>query len=182
MNPVTKYSLPALAGLAIALTASPFHEVEAGNDSHTSPRKTAVTGYFDWTIVPPNLGPYIIPGTDGDLYLRHLPLVGKFTLAGKGVALEAKIQVDLSGELDTSGTGVVWAPTTLTGVVNGVKTILFEGNGTADEVNLVATGRTTLTGRGPYEGTKLEFTFQEIGPGDSNTYTLEGELTPAPRR
>lgn len=182
MKSIAQYSLPVLAGLALTLTSGPANTLQAGGDSHRGPRKTAVTGYFDWTLVPPNLGPYIIPGTDGDLYLRHLPLAGKFTLAGRGVALEAKIHVDLNGELDVAGTGVVWAPVVLTGTIDGVKTILFEGQGSANEVNLVATGRMTLSGRGPYEGANLEFTFQEIGPGDSNTYTLNGELTPAPRR
>ena len=40
----------------------------------------------------------------------------------------------------------------------------------------------SLSGRGPYEGTKLEFTFEEVGPGNSDTYTLKGQLSPEPPR
>jgi hypothetical protein len=146
------------------------------------PRRTNVSGNFDWTIVPANLGPYLIPGTDGDLYLRHLPLVGPFNFTANGTTVNAKIHVDLSGELDVTGTGVVWTPVTITSTVNGIKTMLFEGTAQGNEVALVATGTVSLQGRGPYSGSEMNFSFQEIGPGDSNTYTFTGTLSPSPKK
>jgi hypothetical protein len=144
--------------------------------------RISVTAYSDFSIVPPNLGPYIIPGTDGNLYISHAPLVGRFILGGNGVAIDGKVYIDLSGEVDATGTGAVWFPTTVTATIDGVKTILFEGRGSANEVNLVAIGQLSLTGRGPYEGMKVELTFEEIGPGDSNTFNHKGYLMPAPPR
>lgn len=167
-----------LAGLTLTLllgTVSPLH-------AEAAPKRTAVTAYGDFSIVPPNLGPYLIAGTDGDLHVQGLPLVGLFTLTGKGISLDAKMHVSLSGELDVTGTGVTWFPVTITTTIDGVKTIVFEGQGSANEVNLFAVGKVSLAGRGPYEGSKLELTFEEIGPGDSNTFNFRGDLTPAPRR
>lgn len=171
-----------LAGLTLALLLNASSTLRAEGQPQGVPRKTAVTGNFDWSLVPPNLGPYLIPGTDGDLYVRHLPLAGKFTLAGKGVALEAKIHVDLNMELDVTGTGVVWGTTVITATIDGAKTIIFEGSGSADTVGLVSIGTMTLSGRGPFAGRRLEFTFEEIGPGNSDTYTLRGQLAPEPQR
>lgn len=170
-----------LAGLTLALLLSASGVLRAEGQSQGVPKKTAVTGNFDWTLVPPNLGAYLIPGTDGDLYLRHLPLAGSFTLTGKGVALNAKIHVDLNGELDVTGTGVLWGTTVITATMDGAKTIIFEGSGSADTVGLVSIGKMSLSGRGPFADSKLEFTFEEIGPGNSDTYTLKGQLSPAPR-
>jgi len=166
-----------LAGLTLTIllgAATPVH-------AWSAPKHIAVTAYGDFSIVPPNLGPYLIPGSDGDLYVQGLPLVGRFALTGKGISLDAKMHVNLSGELDVAGTGVTWFSVTITTTIEGVKTIVFDGQGSADEVNLVATGKVSLTGRGPYEGSKLELTFEEIGPGDSNTFNFQGYLTPAPR-
>jgi hypothetical protein len=182
MKAITTFRLLNLAALTIGLLACAPALLRA-DDHHNGVRgKIAVTGYSDFAIVPPNLGPYLIPGTDGDLYLSRLPLVGKLTLAGKGVAIDGKVHLELSGELDATGTGAVWFPVTATTTINGVKTLIFEGRGSANEVNLVAAGRISMVGRGPYEGMKLELTFEEIGPGDSNTFNHKGYLMPAPRQ
>ncbi|HAB15020.1 MAG TPA: hypothetical protein PLX89_18120 [Verrucomicrobiota bacterium] len=181
MKNIVKHSLPVLGGgLALALIIGPAAAVDGA--SHPVPQKTAVSGYLDWSIIPVNLGPYLIVGTDGDLYIRHLPLVGPFTLAGRGISLEAKIQVDFNAEFDATGTGVIWMPVTITDTIDGVKTIIFEGQARGHEVNLIASATVSLAGRGPYEGSKLEIIVEELGPGDSNTYTFTGELSPAPRR
>ena len=177
MKTTTTNRASILAGLTLTLllgAASPLH-------AQAAPKHTAVTAYGDFSIVPPNLGPYLIAGTDGDLYVHGLPLVGRFTLTGKGISLDAKMHVSLSGELDVTGTGVTWFPVTITTTVEGAKTIVFEGQGSANEVNLVAVGKVSLAGRGPHEGSQLELTFEEIGPGDSNTFNFRGDLTPAPR-
>ena len=180
MKNIATFRLLNLTALTFGLLTTAPAPLRA--DPCDGPRgKTEVTAYSDFSIVPANLGPYVIPGTDGDLYLHHVPLVGKFILTGKGVAIDGKVHVDLSGEMDASGTGAVWFPTTVTATIGGVKTILFEGRGSANEVNLVATGQISLTGRGPYEGMKLELTFREIGPGDSNTFHHKGYLMPAPK-
>jgi len=47
--------------------------------------------------------------TDGDLYVHGLPW-WPLHLTGKGVALDAKLHVSSSGELDVTGTGVTWFP------------------------------------------------------------------------
>jgi hypothetical protein len=181
MKTIATHRLLNLTCIVIGLlTTAPATLQAAPDDSARG--KIAVTAHSDFAIVPPNLGPYLIQGNDGDLYLRHLPLVGKFTLSGKGVALEAKVHVDLSGEFDATGTGPVWFPVTVTATIDGVKTILFEGRGSAYEVHLVAVGEVSLTGRGPYKGTKLELTFEEIGPGDSNTFNYRGYLIPVPTK
>jgi len=54
------------AGLALALIIAPAEAVDPTGDSRRVPQTTAVTGYLDWTLVPVNLGPYLIVGTDGD--------------------------------------------------------------------------------------------------------------------
>lgn len=182
MNTTATKRTGILAGLILAVLLGTSGTLRAERQPNDVPRKTAVTGNFDWSLVPPNLGPYLIPGTDGDLYVRHLPLAGRFTLTGKGVALDAKIHVDLNMELDVVGTGVVWGTTVITATIDGAKTIVFEGSGSADTVGLVSIGTMTLSGRGPYQATKLEFTFEEIGPGNTDTYTLKGQLSPAPQR
>ena len=188
MNTTTTNRLPILTGLTLALMVGLGATVAPKDHDRPDrgPASKAVTGGFDWAIVPPNLAPYIIPGTDGALYLRNAPLVGTFALTGRGITLDpatTRINVQLSGELDPNTfNGVLWAPTVLTATMDGVKTIIFEGTATADTVGLVSTGKATLNGRGPFEGTKLEFTFEEIGPGNSDTYTLAGYLSPAPRR
>jgi hypothetical protein len=166
------------AGLVLTLLLGAASQVQG----QAVPKPNAVTAYGDFSIVPPNLGPYLLVGADGDLYLQGLPLVGRFTLNGKGISLEAKMHVNLSGELDATGTGVTWFPVTITTTIDGVKAIVFEGQGSANEVNLVAVGKISLTGRGPYEGSRLELTFEEIGPGDSNTFNFRGDLMPAPQR
>jgi hypothetical protein len=173
--------LPAGLTLALLLSASGMLRAE-GQPPRGVPKKTAVTAYGDFSIVPPDLGPYVIPGTDGELYVQGLPLVGRFNLTGRGIALEAKMHVNFSAELDVTGTGVAWFSVVITTTIEGVKTIAFEGQGSATEVNLVSTGKVSLAGRGSYEGSKLELTFEEIGPGDSNTYNFQGDLSPAPRR
>ncbi len=175
-----------LTGITMALLITASGALHAGGNAGRVPMKAAVTGKFDWSIVPPNLGPYIIAGTDGDLYLRNLPLVGTLALTGTGVSLDpasTKISVQLSGELDpVTFSGPLWGPVVLTATIDGAKTIIFEGSSTADTVGLVSTGKASLIGRGPFEGSKLEFTFEEIGPGNSDTYTFKGFLSPAPRR
>ena len=142
----------------------------------------AVTGRFDWSIVPVNLPPFLHVGTDADLYPREVPLVGPFTLTGRRIAIDGKISIQLSGELDAMGTGVFWFPATLTATINGVKTIIFQGEGRADSVALVTTGTLRLKGRGPYAGARLEFEFAETGPGNTDTYTFRGRLIPPRHR
>ncbi len=182
MKTTAPFRTSLITSLTLALLLHASGTLRADDHADRVPKKTTVTGNFDWSLVPPNLGPHLTPGTDGDLYLRHLPLAGKFTLTGTGVALDAKIHVDLNGELDTTGTGVMWGTTVINAVIDGVKTLIFEGAGSADTVGLVSIGKMTLSGRGPFAGSKLEFAFEEIGPGNSDTYTLKGQLSPAPRR
>lgn len=178
MRTSTKTRLAGVAGLAFVLLLSQATQLRA--DNH--PQKKAVMGYIDWSLVPVNLGPYLIPGTDGDLYLRHLPLAGSFTMTGEGVSLQARIHVDLNGELDVNGNGVVWGTTVITTTIDGIRTLIFEGTGSAQEAALVSKGTMSLSGRGPYQGTKLEFLFQEIGPGNTDTYNYTGYLMPEPSK
>jgi hypothetical protein len=170
-----------ISSLTLALLLHTSSTLCADDHSDPIPKRTPVTAYGDFSIVPPNLGPHLIAGTDGDLYLQGLPLVGRFTLAGKGIALDAKMHISLSGELDITGSGVTWFPVTITATIDGVKTLVFEGQGSANEVHLVALGKVSMAGRGPFEGSKLELTFEEIGPGDSNTFNFHGTLRPASR-
>jgi len=168
-----------IGGLALALITGVAGTFRADAGSDHAPPPKAVSGEFDWSIITPNLPPYTIAGTDGDLYLRNMPLVGVFNLTGAGLTINGKISVQLNGELDTTGTGVLWSPAIITASVNGVKTIIFEGSATADTVGLVSKGEATLKGRGPYEGTELEFEFEEIGGANSDHYTFTGRLSNA---
>lgn len=181
MNKFYRQRFSVLAGLALALISEPTTLLQAEGKPDSVPRKVEVTGAFDLSIVPPNLPPFVLAGTDGHLYLRNMPLVGKVTIAGEGFSLDGKISIELSGELDQSGTGPLWAPAVVTATIAGVKTIVFQGSATGDTVGLVSTGRAILRGRGPCEGTLLDFTFEEIGPANSDTYTLKGQLSPARR-
>ncbi|HEX5222609.1 MAG TPA: hypothetical protein VFZ59_23845 [Verrucomicrobiae bacterium] len=164
-----------------ALLAALLPVIFAQDSPDRSPGRVEVTGNFDWSIVPANLiPPFVLVGTDGEFYVRHLPLVGKITLTGRSVSIEGKISADFNGELDATFTGPVWAAVTITGTVDGKKVLLFEGNATGDTVALVSTGKITLNGRGPYEGSKLEMEFTENGPGNTDTYSFTGALIPAP--
>lgn len=166
--------------LALLLMAA-ASAAEGSSRSDSAAGGIVVTGRFDWSIVPANVPPFLHVGTDGELYPRDVPLVGTFTLTGSRIAIDGKISVLLSGELDATGTGVFWFPTTLTATIDGVKTIIFQGDGQADAVGLVTTGTFSLEGRGPYAGAILEFRFEETGPGNTDTYTFRGRLTPRHR-
>jgi hypothetical protein len=179
MKTISLKEILLLTGIVVLLTAGLTGTFRAEAKPDAAPKPMAVTGSMDWSIVPPNLPAYVIPGTDGDLYLRNMPLVGRFQLTGERVSIDAKLSVQLSGELDATGTGVLWAPAIVTATIGGVKTIIFEGPATADTVGLVSVGEAALRGRGPYEGSTLEFTFEEIEPGNSDTYTVKGQLSPA---
>jgi len=145
-----------------------------------SPVGIAVTGNSDWSIVPANLTPqFVFDGIDGDLYVRHLPLVGRITLAGRSVSIQGRISADFNGDLDATYSGPLWAPVTITATADGSKAVIFEGNAIGSTVGLVSTGTIKLSGRGPYEGAKLQLEFTEIGPGNTDTYTLKGTLIPA---
>jgi len=161
--------------LGIALVAGTLCVTGAGGDQGG----TAVTGHSDWTIVPAAIAPpFVFSGTDGNLYVRHLPLVGRITLAGVGVSIDGKISADFNGDLDGTYSGPVWAPVTLTAIVNGRNVVIFEGNATGTTVALVSKATIKLNGRGPYEGARLVLELTEIGPGNTDTYTLKGTLTP----
>jgi hypothetical protein len=158
-------------GLGLALLVGLSGAISAQNTG------IAVTGKSDWTIVPANIvPPFLFIGTDGDFYIRHLPLVGKITLAGRDVSIEGKISADFNAELDATFSGPVWASVTITGTVNGSRTLLFEGNATGTTVGLVSVAKIKLEGRGPFEGDRLELQLTEIGPGNTDTYDLKGTL------
>jgi len=172
--------------LALTLLAGSPALLLAGGQPNGVPQKTAVSGQFNWILVPPNLPPYLIQGTDQNLYLNNMPLVGTFSLTGKGISLDpatTKISVQLSGDFDPiTFSGPLWSPVVLTAKVAGVNTVIFKGSATADTVALVSVGKVTLEGYGPFEGTKLEFDFEEIGPGNSDVYNFQGTLMPAPKK
>jgi hypothetical protein len=132
--------LALLVGFSVALSAQ-----DATN--HTPPGIT-VTGKSDWTIVPANVvPPFVFVGTDGDFYIRHLPLVGQITLAGRNVSIVGKISADFNAELDATFSGPLWAQVTITGTINGSKTLLFEGNATGNTVGLVSVATIKLEGQ-----------------------------------
>src|SRR5262245_31423034 len=80
-------------GLALLVTLPVF--VSPGDTPADSPRAVALTGNSDWTIVPADIKPpFIFNGTDRNLYVRHLPLVGRIALAGRAVAIQGKISAD----------------------------------------------------------------------------------------
>ena len=166
-------------GLALLVGLSVI--VSASDPPDRGSAKIPVTGKSDWSIVPAALtSPFVFAGTDGDFYVRHLPLVGKISLTGRDLAIEGRISADFNAELDPTFSGPLWAPVTITGTIDGSKTILFEGNATGTTVGLVSTGVIKLEGRGPYEGAKLELEFTEIGPGNTDTYNLKGVLIQIP--
>lgn len=167
-------------GIALALLITTPVFIAAGDPPNPGPPGIVVTGNSDWSIVPAALTPpFLLIGTDGDYYVRHLPLVGRITLTGHDVSFQGKISADFNAELDATFSGPVWAPVTITATVNGSKALIFEGNATGNTVGLVSVGVIKLDGRGPYEGARLEFKFTEIGPGNTDTYSLEGTLIPA---
>jgi hypothetical protein len=165
-------------GLALLVTVPVF--ISAGDTPNPQSARIAVTGNSDWSIVPASLTPpFLLIGTDGDFYVRHLPLVGRITLAGRDASIAGKISADFNAELDATFSGPVWGPVTITATVNGSRSVIFEGNASGTTVGLVSVGVMKLDGRGPYEGAKLEINFTEIGPGNTDTYSLEGTLIPS---
>jgi hypothetical protein len=179
MKTLSKNSLIGLVALMLGLLLSSPSPALADESHSPHLRNSSVEGNFDWSIVPANFNMpgVVLPGTDGRLYVRHLPLIGKFRLAGHGVSIVAKIHADLDGELDSNYTGVLWAPVTLTAVDSASRAIvIFQGRAIADTVALVSTGVMELRGRGKFEGATLTLTFQEIGPGNSDTYRFKGQL------
>jgi hypothetical protein len=173
----------AILTVAFATTVAVNPTVFAQETPDRSAVSIAVGGDSDWSIVPANLTPqFVFNGTDGNFYVRHLPLVGKITLAGRGVSIEGKISADFNGDLDATFSGPVWAPVTITAVVNGSNTVIFEGNASGTTVGLVSTGVIKLEGRGSFEGNKLEFEFVEKPPGNSDTYKLNGTVVVRPGR
>jgi hypothetical protein len=181
MNAITKKRFAIFAGLNLALIAALLGTVSANDERDNNPFKTVVTGQSDWSIIPAAFTPqFIFYGTDGDIYIRHMPLVGQIALGGGDFALQGKISADLNGELDSTFSGPLWASITITTTIEGVKTIVFEGTGSGPTVGLVSTGVIKLEGRGPFEGATLEFEFTEIGPGNTDTYNLKGVLIQPP--
>lgn len=182
MNATPKKHLIILAGLALGLVVSLTGLLSANENHGHGPRNNAVSGVGGWNIVPANFTPqFLFVGTDGDTHIRHLPLVGNLNLSGDGVTLNGKLTVDLNGELDSTFSGPLWGEVTITAKVDGVKTLIFEGRATADTVGLVSIGKMKLCGLGAYEGATLDLTFEEIGPGNSDTYNFKGSLRHAPR-
>jgi len=180
MKVISKIQLSVGAGLILALLVS-LPGLLSANDNPV-PRKAAVTGVGGWNVVPANFIPqFLFGGTDGDTHIRHMPLVGDLSLTGDGVALNGKLTVDLNGELDATFSGPLWGEMTMTAKVDGVKTLIFVGRATADTVGLVTVGKIKLHGLGPYEGATLDLTFEEIGPGNTDTYNFKGYLLHAPR-
>jgi len=178
MKATAKKHLIILAGLSLALLISLPSLSSADGRRDRGPRKAAVTGGFGWNIVAPAFTPqFLFAGTDGDTHIRHMPLVGNINLTGRGVTLNGKITGDLNGELDPTFSGPLWGECSITAMIDGVKTLIFEGRFTADAVGLVSIGKIKMDGRGRYEGATLELTFEEIGPGNTDTYNCKGHLT-----
>ena len=174
---VTRFAALKKFGVSLALLVGLSVTISAQDGANRAPPGIAVTGNFGWSIVPAVLTPpFVFIGTDGDFYVRHLPLVGKLSLAGRDVSIKGKISADFNGELDATFSGPVWAQVTITGTINGSKTLLFEGNATGTTVGLLSAGTIKLDGRGPFEGDRLELQFTEIGPGNTDTYDLKGTL------
>ncbi len=183
MKAFKKKQLTLLAGLSLALLVS-LPGLLSANDKHDhGPRKATLTGVGGWNIVPASFTPqFLFVGTDGETHLRYMPLVGDLNLSGDGVTLNGKLSVDLNGELDSTFSGPLWGEMTMTARIDGVKTLIFQGQATADSVGLVTIGKVKLNGMGPYEGATLDLTFEEIGPGNTDTYNFKGRLQRAPRR
>jgi len=165
-------------GLALLVTLPVFVSPgDTGDGNQGDQGRVAVTGNSDWSIVPAAIAPpFVFNGTDGDIYIRHLPLVGRITLTGRATSIQGKISADFNGDLDGTYSGPLWAPVTITATVNGSKTVIFDGNALGSTVGLVSTATIKLSGRGPYAGTRLELELKEIGPGNTDTYTLKGTL------
>jgi hypothetical protein len=162
-------------GLALVVTLTVF--VAPGDTPGGNPGGIAVTGNSDWSIVPAAIAPpFVFNGTDGEIYIRHLPLVGRITLAGRAISIQGKISADFNADLDGTYTGPLWSPVTITANDGGSKTVIFEGSALGNTVGLVSTATIKLNGRGPYAGARLELELTEIGPGNTDTYTLKGSL------
>jgi hypothetical protein len=165
---VTKH-LTILAGLILALVVSVPASLRADD------AKTAISGGWAWSIVPPFTGPgEIIPLPSGNVHLRGVLASGVFSFTGEGIALEATITATINGNLDETLSGPIYGSTILTDVIDGVETVIFEGAFAGQTVGLLSEGKVMLQGRGPYAGMSLHFDFVEVPPMD--VYTFEGYL------
>lgn len=172
-----------LASVSLALLVSLPGLVSANENHGLGPRMAELTGVGGWDIVLPNFIPqFLFAGTDGQTHVRHMPLVGALRLIGNRVVIDSKISADFNSELDATFSGPLWGEVTMTAVIGGINTLIFEGRATGTTAALVSVGKIKLIGRGPYEGATLDLTFEEIGPGNTDIYNWKGRLLQFSRR
>jgi len=169
MKVISKAILAVLAGSSLALFVGLPVSLRADD------AKTSITGGWAWSIMPPFSGPgEITPLPGGNVLLRGVAASGVFSFTGGGVALNATITASINGNLDETLSGPIYGSTTLTAVIDGVETVIFEGPFAGQSVGLLTEGNVMLQGRGPYAGMSLHFNFVEVPPMD--VYTFEGYL------
>jgi hypothetical protein len=167
-------------GLSLALLVGLSVVVSAEDTPSQGPNKISLTGTSDWSIVQAAFTPqFLFGGSDGGIYVRHMPLVGRITLSGGAASIHGKISADFNAELDGTFSGPVWASVTITATNNGSRTVIFEGPASGDTVGLVSNGTMKLEGRGPFQGQRLDLAFSEYA---LDQYNLTAVLTrhPAP--
>jgi hypothetical protein len=169
MKVLSKSILAVLVGASLALFVSLPVSLRADE------AKTAITGGWAWSIMPPFSGPgEIIPVPNGNVHLRDVAASGVFSFTGEGVTLNATITANINGNLDETLSGPIYGSTILTAVIDGVETVIFAGTFAGQSVGLLTEGKVMLQGRGPYAGLSLHFYFTEVPPMD--VYTFEGYL------
>jgi hypothetical protein len=143
------------------------------------PERVAVTGVSD--LLGGQVGGEVVPDRGGNLHLRQAAFVGGFALQGTGVSIEGAQRVVLTGVLDETLSGPVAGRLTVTAVVNGQATTIWEGTIHGVLAGLSFIGRAVAHGAGPYTGQRLTLEYRERPATPTNpnpeVFALSGVLT-----
>ena len=155
----------------VALAILTYLTLPAGVAMADDPR-IPIVGGWEWSAVPPFSGAgEVIVLPSGHVRLRNVEAAGPIRFSGEGIDVEAKISSTINGNLDASFSGRVFGQGTLTAVIEGVETTIFEGPFAVDSIGLLTTGSGLMHGRGPYLGATFHFDFQELPVLDEYVFT-----------
>lgn len=107
------------------------------------------------------VGGTIVPDRAGNLHLRQAAFQGDFALHGAGVTIVGTQTLVLTGVLDATLSGPVAGRFTVTALVNGQHTTLWDGTIHGVIRALSFTGRAVARGAGPSAGQHLTLLYQE---------------------
>lgn len=138
---------------------------------------TAVEGLAD--LSDGVLGGEVWSDSAGNMHFQHFSEKGNFSLQGDEIDINGKQILVLNGKLNPSLTGPFSGTFTVSTIIEGQDTVIWEGRVHGQVVELIFTGRITAHGRGPFAGMLLHLGIQEDTSGpepNSEIFNLTGWL------